>query len=313
MSDADIIKILNSCSALLSKHIGHYSHAFRGDMGSGLNLLAVLNETQSLCERAVKDNRQRISSIHHFACSGGTLLSRCLASQPNVALLSEIDPLSPIPLLRPDFAPYDLLRTMQTGPRPLGSEDVEDIFLNYLKSVQDHAASSGYRVVIRDHTHSHFCMKQSPDERPTVRDILARAFTPLSLVTVRHPIDSFLSLRKKKWVMFEPGTLEEYCNRYMLFLNRYSGIPIVRYEDFVDEPDAVARKMCGLLGLSYAEDWRSILVHVRLSGDSGRSGDEIRARPRRPVPAALVEESTFSESYRALCDRLGYDPKIIAA
>ena len=62
-------------------------------------------DTQSLlarCESACKKHEKgkpTIRIIHHFACSGGTLISRCLSSMPNVFLLSEVHPHSELYLL----------------------------------------------------------------------------------------------------------------------------------------------------------------------------------------------------------------------
>ena len=38
------------------------------------------------------DSKPVIRLIHHFACSGGTLVSKCLSVMPNVFLLSEVHP-----------------------------------------------------------------------------------------------------------------------------------------------------------------------------------------------------------------------------
>jgi hypothetical protein len=35
-----------------------------------------------------------VRTLHHVACSGGTLISRCLAALPGVVLLSELNPLN---------------------------------------------------------------------------------------------------------------------------------------------------------------------------------------------------------------------------
>ena len=35
-----------------------------------------------------------IRVVHHWACSGGTIISRSLAQLPNVVLLSEVHPLA---------------------------------------------------------------------------------------------------------------------------------------------------------------------------------------------------------------------------
>jgi len=310
LSHSDLSNILIESRALVEKHIGRQANSIRSEPPSDLDLPAVLNEARSLCASALKETRQPIFLVHHFACTGGTLLSRCLASQPNVVLLSEIDPLSELPLRQPDFAPYDLLRAIQTGLRPLVPKDIEETFLDFLASILKRTGLRGHRLVIRDHTHSHYCTTSDPLARPSIKEILMEAFETRSLVTVRHPVDSYLSLKKNKWIMFEPGIFEEYCRRYLLFLDSYSDAPIIRYEDFVREPKDTARSMTECLGLPYSAEWISILPNIQLSGNSGRSGDEISERPRRPIPEALAEEFKFTPSYVALCERLGYDPEI---
>ena len=35
-----------------------------------------------------------LRSIHHLACTEGTLISKCIASMPDVALISEVNPMN---------------------------------------------------------------------------------------------------------------------------------------------------------------------------------------------------------------------------
>ncbi|MEO1251528.1 MAG: sulfotransferase [Pseudomonadota bacterium] len=247
-----------------------------------------------------------VRTLHHFACTGGTLISRCLQAQPNTLLLSEIDPFSAFPRETVAFAPYDLLKQAQTSLRPLADGIVEDVFLSGVKEIYEASRTRAQRVIIRDHTHSHFCTHVDPASRPLIGKVLERRFNVKSLVTVRHPLDSFLSLRKNGWVHFSPDTLDDYCRRYDLFLDSYPDAPIVRYEDFVADPDAGARLMCETLALSYTESWLDVLPAVRVSGDSGRKSVEIELRPRRAIDDDLLSEAAKSKTFAQLCDRLGY-------
>ncbi|MEM9015313.1 MAG: sulfotransferase [Pseudomonadota bacterium] len=267
----------------------------------------ILSDIFDMLKSACASKARPLPMIHHFACTGGTILSRCLGAQPNVALLSEIDPLSPSPLGKPGFAPYDLIRQLQTGPRIVSVDTVSDIFIDYLSSLYDNVTALGYHLVIRDHTHSHFCVRSSPDSRKSIAEILGKQFEIRSVLTVRHPLDSFLSLRRKGWVMFAPDTMEEYAKRYTEFLDRYPNAPIVKYEDFVEDPASTARLMTSKLGLSYFENWEKVVPLVRYSGDSGRSGDKVSIRERRPVSGELMKELDSSAAYRALCSRLRYE------
>lgn len=271
-------------------------------------LPSLLKDCEAACAALDAAAEEPLRTIHHFACTGGTILSRCIEAMPNTVLLSEIDPLSTLPLSTVDFAPYDLLRQSQTSLRPLDDAGVSEMFLAGLNAMYEANLRAGRRLVIRDHTHSHYCTQINPDERPTIRDILRRQFTLRSLVTVRHPLDSLISLLRNGWVMFAPKTLEEYCRRYILFLDAYADAPVLRYEDFTADPDRRARQMTEILALPYTDHWRDILPVIAVSGDSGRKSNEIASRPRQEVSAELRVACKESRSYKSVCARLGYDP-----
>ena len=42
----------------------------------------------------IKSQKITLRSIHHLACTGGTLISKCIASMPDVALISEVNPMN---------------------------------------------------------------------------------------------------------------------------------------------------------------------------------------------------------------------------
>jgi hypothetical protein len=249
-----------------------------------------------------------LRSIHHFACTGGTLLSKVLTGMPNTVLLSEIDPLSQgIPPVR--FMPTDVIFALRHSIRPIDPEIIVAAFIASVRAAKDGIERGGSHLILRDHSHSQFCRDDTDyAARPTLLEILAEHFPMRSVVTVRHPLDSFLSLDNHGWIAFSPGTLNAYAERYDAFLDRHIGVPIIRYEDFVACPETVSQELCSILAIEYSPFAIELTSLIEMSGDSGRNDGPIAERPRRPLSATVEAERSSSEAYRSLCRRLGYDP-----
>jgi hypothetical protein len=59
----------------------------------------------------------------------------------------------------------------------------------------------------------------------------------LRLLTVRHPLDCWLSLRLTDWVQQTAfASAEEFCRRCLAMLEAAEGVPLLRYEEFVGDP-----------------------------------------------------------------------------
>ena len=89
----ELMQTLSEALALLQEHAGRpdpRAYAPAPPLPSLLEQCAAMV--------AAQPGPQPYRVLHHMACTGGTLISRCLATMPNVVLLSEIDPLSAIPL-----------------------------------------------------------------------------------------------------------------------------------------------------------------------------------------------------------------------
>lgn len=273
-------------------------------------LPSLLAQCESAC--AAIAGPQPLRTIHHFACTGGTLMAKSLFALPNTVVLSEIDPLSEIKLSnsgKVPFAPTDLIFALRHSVRPVEDETIIATFLEGLAAAKAGLEKRGRRLILRDHAHSQFCREAVDfDARPTLREMVAERFDQRAVLTMRHPLDSFLSLTSNGWVHFTPATLEEYARRYLAFLDRYEGVPVVLYEDFTVDPQAVLRRMCDCLDLKYAPLATDLIGAVRLSGDSGRKDAQIGSRPRREVPGEIEAQRSTSESYRALCARFDYAP-----
>lgn len=251
-----------------------------------------------------------LRSVHHMACTGGTLICKCIAAMPNVTLLSEIDPLSrlslPPPGKTPMFRPTDLIYSGRVALRPLDDDTIVTVFNAAVEALREALAGRGQHLCLRDHAHSQFCTMADPEARPTLLELLQGVAPVRAVVTVRHPVDSYLSVQKNAWLHFRPDTIDEYARRYMLFLDRHEGVETLRYEDFVAAPEPELERICDLLALPFVPGAEALLQVVTMSGDSGRKSDRISARPRRPVPDPLQAAARQSAALGQLCDRLGY-------
>ncbi|CUS47118.1 MAG: hypothetical protein HLUCCO02_07840 [Idiomarinaceae bacterium HL-53] len=269
----------------------------------------IVQELQSLRQESELLTQQPIRTIHHLACTGGTLISKCIAAIPNVQLLSEVDPLSTLQdSNKPMFAPTDLIKQWRQGSRGASQNDIIDLFLAEVKVILNAATRVGQQVVIRDHSHSHFNSGPEIPERPTIRQILQRAFEVKSVVTVRHPADSYASMVKKNWHKhFQPSGFDEYCSRYLFFLESYSRAISIKYENFIKCPSDIMRQVADELGLEYSDTYLSTFPAVKLTGDSGRTQTTITEHEPRKEAITLREENADLAVYKKLCSKLSYD------
>ena len=251
---------------------------------------------------STRAGKPRLVLLHHQAATGGTLISAMLASHPQVRLLSEIHPDY---LANGGFSPSTPVDQYQRHFGPLPSDLAQAAFRDQITHLTRAAAADGCILIVRDHAHRD--VMKHPD-RPVdhvLRDALGR-IAESSLLTVRHPLDSYLSAGRD-WLSALPD-LDAYAERYLGFLGAYPASSIYRYEDLVADPKALFRNLTSELRLSRLAFDPSKLRPDTLSGNSGRSGPAISLRRRRRVPRSLRKQLA-GDKYRLLCTRLGYDPE----
>jgi len=276
------------------------------DSGENAAILRVKTRERRSNNRA--DGKPLLRTIHHLACTGGTVICKCLATMPDTALLSEVNPFN---RSTRGFEPSNPLLLLEMSHRKLSISEIIEDFTNKISYAHEICRRDDVDLIIRDHSHTDFCTGTHPSLACPVIDYLASDFDLVSVVTVRNPLDSFLSLLSQGWEkQFSPSTLQEYSHRYLAFLDRYTSLPIFRYEDFCMNPEAFLASLCDTLDISFSAEFIHKFGSVRLSGDSGRTGTNlIELRQRREIPDGLRGEIKSSESYLELLDRLGYAPE----
>lgn len=263
------------------------------------------------CHELVADARsapvEPVRTIHHLACTGGTLIAKCLASMPNVQLLGEINPFSrQASESKANFHPTDLVRLARSSTRGVSDDAIAEMFAASIGVLHRHCTKQGSHLVLRDHAHSSFCFGDRAPTARTLRDALRGHFQLRSIVTVRHPLDSYLSLHHNGWRHFTPASLDEYAERYMHFLDRHADCELFYYEDFVGDADVALSEMTKALDLNFRSVYRDVFAAHSLSGDSGRRGSKIDRREPREIPKEVRKELFGAIRFAELCERLGY-------
>ena len=297
IADNDFVRRLESAVNFLRAYGIQASSQVTGELSAQILrevILAVSN-----IEKKVHSDTRIIRTIHHFACTGGTLICKCIASMPNTQLVGEIDPLMTMSQDRKKFLfnPTDVIGQFRLSARDIPAETVIKIFLECIEALLTQCTALGRYLVLRDHSHSHFCMGKAVAARPSFLEIIKSHFGCRSLITVRNPIDSYLSLASNKWLHFSPQTFDEYCFRYLSFLRSYATVPMIRYEDFVADPVSVMENICHIYELPFNPDFMDVFSVHKLTGDSGRTGNVIAPRPRRALGENLERQIADSLNF----------------
>ncbi|MGQ8367489.1 hypothetical protein ACUNWE_19690 [Alteromonas sp. 1036] len=265
----------------------------------------------SVCKKELQkqDQKPTIRIIHHFACSGGTLVSKCVSALPNTFLLSELHPTSTLHIYseKPAFMPTDVI----TMSRHANIPDLEDlawkIFNANIAIANTHVESRGGHLVIRDHTHSDYCVGNKYVKRSSIVTNLEQDFNILRIATIRNPIDSYASLIKNGWEHHSPKGFEEYCKRFNSFVAEFNRHDIIKYEDIVRRPKYYIKRIARKLDLPYNDSFIDTFSAFKVTGDSGRASEKIEQRPRREMSPELKKEIRRSKSYKKIAKKFNYN------
>lgn len=244
-----------------------------------------------------------IGIIHHLSATGGTVISRCLAAMPDVVLLSELHPLA----ASLAFYPLDPFGQVAWNyPDLLPPDDrMYFLFRERLAPVRELCRAHGKNLILRDHSHSDYLTARAPE--PRLANALRSNFKLRQIVTIRNPIDAWLGIVENGFDTHLSG-FEQYCERYVRFLDDYAGLPLWRYEDFVAHPDEVTRSMCAELGIPFLAGFAERAAKVTMTGDSGRRPKQIGKLPRRDASASFLAYAANLPAYREISERHNYDP-----
>ncbi len=268
---------------------------------------SLLDKCKSV-EKKYENKKPVLRIIHHFACSGGTLISQCISAMPNIYLLSEIHPYTNLHLggVKAKYLPSDIISLSKYANIPNFGQLADQIFISNITKANDHVRQYAGELILRDHTHSDFCVGSTTSNKPALFSLLESHFQIKNIVTIRNPVDSYLSLVNNNWRHFTPSSFDEYCKRFIEMTTCYKECDIYRYEDFVKEPTVIMQKMCESLDLAYSNCFIDIFELFKVTGGSGRKSSVISEMPQRKISSVFLEEVKESTNFKLIAKTFNY-------
>ena len=278
-------------------------------------------------------------TIHHAPCTGGSIISQILAAATNSILVSEISPFAKISGDRSNpihFNPTSLLWLLEYNSRDLSEKNKLKYFISQLDISIEHSKELNKNLLLRDHTHTTFnwyndelflmnkrlgsslleCIKYFYHKEEKKIDF------PLikPIISVRHPLDSFIAARYKGWLsgMCREGiNIDNYCERLLNFQNymkiNESAI-VIRYEDLCLGINESLKKLFLNLNINYEIPSLEQINVINVTGKSGRKSINIEPRERiiELVNNELISDLESSKNYKKYCILNEYNPNYLS-
>ncbi len=224
--------------------------------------------------------------IHNLPKTGGTIISKCLGAQKNVALLSEIHPkgqeirdkMGVNSLIGdPIYQAYKWNNLMTDEEYKVFRDDNKD-FSSKINFIIEKTLSSNKYLVIRDWSFVDFFGKPfiEPTYKNMLLEILKEKFEIQNIFILRNPIETLISCYKNLPFFKDNYDLDFFLNSYRNFFLAASKGKIFKYEDFFNRPDDILKKMCEILKIEYSREYRKNMRNIMLTGNKkGIESNEI--------------------------------------
>lgn len=251
---------------------------------------------------------KKIISLHHLSASGGTIVTKLLSTSPEIYVLNEKHPLFSSHQ-EVFFAPSILVDELIVRYRLDASLRLRN-FLEQIDFCVDIANKNERIILLRDWAHPEFFTNKDIPPGVTYKALAShfKETNVLSLVTLRHPLDTYLSARRSGFLSELRNSFPLFCEAYNKFLSFYRALPVTfrKYEEIITNPKAFLAEMGELFDVSFPDDFQAKLDLLQFSGDSGRSSSEVKLRPRLEEDGNLIREARLYSDYHDLCNTLDY-------
>jgi hypothetical protein len=261
-----------------------------------------------------------IRIIHNIGGCGATLLSRCIGVLPGVALLSEMNP-GAVKL----FPEFDPLYQDKMWLGLLGTEDIERFscrdlattgnFRELLQLFYNRASAAGRHLVIRDYNYLDFVgvpFVAVPSRQFRLYQALPPSVPTTSVAFIRHPVDQWLSLRTHP-VLQTTLNASAFCDAYDAFLRGIGTMPVHKYEDFLERPEAELQTICSELSLPFEASFMERFHKFdAITGNFARLREQSISPPeKRAISSVEMNQFCSSSSFWEILRATGYGERIL--
>ena len=276
-------------------------------------------------------------TLHHPSCTGGSIVSQALAVASNSVLISEINPFENIdvrdPVVTPGFDPTSVLWHLSYNSQEISYGLKLKYFLTQIDISIQHVKSLSKNLLLRDHTATTFnflekdmyfidkicnsLLLESLDYLYSVKNEYFATFPNQNpIVSIRHPLDSYISNRKRKWLYPYCGNelnIDNYCKaliRHDDYMINNKSSHIIKYEDICADLENSLSSLFGKMNLNFKVPTIEEINMVKVTGKSGRSSTDISLRKRNldDVDQLLINQLENSKYYSQYCNFHNYNP-----
>ncbi len=250
----------------------------------------------------------------HAACTGGSMIYRIVVSSFDLVGISEVS--HRFPFNEGALIPTDPERAL-LADSVIDEAEYERIFFDRILYSNEVCQKKEKLLMIREHTHSYFFSDSSNTPTLSLPSWIAQQYLERldkqtkCIITARDPIDSWLGLCASFPELALKG-FQNYCTAYSVFIKSAlknqceQNVLLIKYEDLIENQLEQLQRISKFIDVPFSgkisNDWSCISS----TGNSGRQGDKIRKRKRRPFGLKLIRDAESSESYRYLVENLGY-------
>lgn len=275
-------------------------------------------------------------TVHHIASSGGSIVSQVLTAATNSVLVSEINPFGSIYGNRgidPTYDPTSVLWHLVYNSEELSPRLKLRYFCEQLDISIEHVKDISKNLLLRDHSHTsyNFLNKNWIFNSKKVDSIFLESIhyfyskkneifnfpKAKPILSIRHPLDSFISSKKKDWLKYycrNEVNLDNYCNGLLHFQNymeNKESAEVLRYEDLCMGLEDCLNKLFLNLDIEFKNPSLEEINRIKVTGKSGRISNSINLRERviYDIDDSLKIQIENSKNYKKYCELNNYNSK----
>lgn len=255
-------------------------------------------------------NVNKVILLFAYSRSGGTLFNRCMATLPNVVMLSEVNKLGGGWGVEKEKS-FTTVKSQAENWYNINIENTDfDLALPEFISKVNYI---GKVPVIRDWCHVNFNPSVhnnfDPPNQLLTYKLLKNLTDLIPIWLVRDPIDVFISSKTQE--------VDTFFNNYREFVEKVldTNPYLLRYESFCEHPLIEMRKLCEFTRIEFDKsfiynykNYMNVNGDVQLSDSRNLKDSEIKLYKRKIISKELINKININKDMMYSCEATGYLP-----
>lgn len=240
-----------------------------------------------------------IGILLNYARSGATVFSKILASQPNVILLSEVNPV------------HNAVSSPAQQAKNWYNIQIKDSLSWELQilEIYKYCLEHNKQLIVRDFSFIDFTPHQLNNFSPKSSFSILNCLQPLlplkTFCLVRNAIDVFISRDC-------PPFFDAYYLNYTQAVKELK-VPVFKYEEFTENPNLILYEIGQMFNFNPHNFLPSMLNYANITGDNllrnpsrGKRQNKLKLLPRKKVSSSIVQQINTSEALKRANQNFNY-------